>query len=999
MKKKFCRPAGLTFAFLLSAAYCTVHAQTRTVTGTVNDGEKPLSGVVVSQSGTSQATTTNSAGAFRLEITGENPILVFRHPEYTEGKIVTDGKSHFAISLKGKESAIQEVTLNAGYYEVKAKESTGSISRVTAKDIENQPVSNVLAAVQGRMAGVSITQNGGVPGGGYQVQIRGRNSLRTIANSGTDGNQPLYVVDGIVIGMDTPTKYSATALPLGSISPLNSINPNDIETFEILKDADATAIYGSRGANGVVLITTKKGKSGKTSLSFTANYGISKALNNLKMMNTAQYLQMRRQAYTNSGVTTFPANAYDVNGTWDPTRNTDWPEELLGNSATMTEVRTSVSGGSELTRFRISVGHTEQTTPFGNGFRYTANTLSNSVTHHSRDQRLQLSMANNIALLKNNAVGTDITRQAFLLPPNAPELYGADGSLNWANGTFTNPVAAFKGNYTNENKQFMTNLTASFELLRNITVKLNGGITYQDFEEWSFQPNTLYNPATAQGLNSSTSRASKSDQNRFSYVVEPQVSWTFIRDRHRLTALAGATVQQDQLGQGYMTGTGFESNALISNIAAAKTKTVGDQLTTEYRYAAVFGRVNYRYNGRYLLNLTGRRDGSSRFGPNNRFADFGAVGAAWIFSEENFVKDLKWLSTGKLRGSYGLTGSDHIGDYQYHDTYTVSNMIYNGVTGLVPSRLFNPDYSWEKTRKLEAALELGMFANRLSLTTSWYRNRSSSQLVGYQLPTVTGFSSVLANLAADVENTGVEVEVGYHSFKGRTMQWETAFNMSIPKNKLLSFPGLEGSTYSNTYVIGMPVTIVKLYNLEGIDAATGKYIFTDYNGDGKISAPDDNKVIEDLGVRFFGGWSNRLSYRNWDLSFLVQFVKQRNRNFNNSIPSPGLMNNLPVQALDVWSPQNPGGLYMPYQSTANPLHPYFQNSTASVGDASFLRLKNVQLGYDVPVRGTFFTNARIYVQGQNLLTVTKYFGYDPENPLTSFLPPLKTWSFGLLCNF
>jgi TonB-linked SusC/RagA family outer membrane protein len=999
MKNSYYKIGGIFFGLMLTAVSTNTKAQTRTISGTVTASKKPLSGVTISQEGSDQVTTTSENGTYTLQVSAENPILLFRHPDYAEERITATNQTVVNISLEQKVKGIEEVILNAGYYKVKDKERTGSIAKVSAKDIENQPVTNVLAAAQGRMAGVSISQNGGTPGGGYQIQIRGRNSLRTRSNSEFDGNQPLYVVDGVVLGSEVRTLYAGSSIPNGSINPLNSINPNDIESFEILKDADATAIYGSRGANGVILVTTKKGRAGKVSLSFTSNYGLSSAISNLEMMNTDQYLQVRRQAFINSNVTSYPANAYDINGTWNLNQYTDWRKKLIGQTSTFSDIRGSVSGGSEQTGFMVSLGHTEQTTPFGHGFRYVTNSLSNNISHRSKDKKLEINVSNIFSILKNNVVNTDITASAYLLAPNAPDLYMQNGSLNWAEGTFTNPVAAFNGSYDNSSKQLITNISASYEIVKNIKVKLNGGINYQNFEEWSLQPNTIYNPSTSLGISSATSRASKSNQNRFSLVIEPQLSYDFQREKHKVSIIAGATLQNDSFEQGSLTGTGFESNVFIRNIAAAKTKTLGDQLSTEYKYTAVFARINYQYDGKYIVNLTGRRDGSSRFGPNNRFANFGAVGAAWLFSKEKLFKDISWLSFAKLRASYGVTGSDNIGDYQYLNTYTVSTQIYNGTAGLIPSRLYNPDYSWESTYKLETALEASLFKNKFNLSASWYRNRSSNQLVGYQLPAITGFTSVLANMPAEVENKGWEFEISADPFKENEIRWDTSLNISFPKNRLVAFPGIEGSTYSNTYVIGMPITIVKLYHLEGIDPNTGKYIFTDYNGDGKISSPDDNQAIENIGIRYFGGWNNCLSYKNFELSFLFQFVKQKSRNFNSTMPSPGLMSNLPTEVLDVWSPQNPMGLYMPYQSAVNPLHTTFQNSTASVSDASFIRLKNVQLGYRIPVENTFFRNARIYVQGQNLLTFTKYFGVDPEFPTMSFLPPMKTYSMGVQFTF
>jgi len=902
-------------------------------------------------------------------------------------------------TIATKETNIEEIILNAGYYNVKDKERTGSIAKVTAKDIENQPVTNVLSTIQGRMSGVNITQGTGVPGGGFDIQIRGRNSLRNLSNSEMDGNQPLYVIDGVPIANETASKYSGVILPGAKISPLNSINPNDIESIEILKDADATAIYGSRGANGVILITTKKGKSGRLGLNFNTSYGLSSVLSNLEMMDTEQYYAMRTQAYSNIGTINYPLTAYDVNGTWDRNRYTDWAKTLIGNTASFSSTQLSLNGGNNNTKFLLSLGHNEQTTVFGRDFKYVSNNITNNISHNSADRRFQLNLSNMVSFQKNNVVRADVTRQSFTLSPNAPALYNLDGSINWENNTFSNPVAAYNSTYSNETKQFLSNLNVQYEVFKNFRLKLNGGFNYNTFDEIALQPNTMYNPALVVGSSSAYSKSSKNNQNTFSFIVEPQLNYNFQIDNHNIDFLVGGTFQKQSIKQGAMEGVGFESNSFISNIGAAQTKTIFDQIDTEYKYAAIFGRINYKYKDRYILNITGRRDGSSRFGPNNKFANFGAVGGAWIFSKEQFVKDSQWLSFGKLRASFGTAGSDNIGDYQYINTYTVSSLIYNSTTGLLPSRLFNPNYSWEKTTKLETALELGFIKNKINLTASWYRNRSSNQLVGYQLPAITGFPTVLANLDAEVENTGLEFDLTIRPFSGKDFNWESSINLSIPKNKLISFPGLEGSTYSNQYVIGQPISIIKVYQLEGINPQTGLYQFTDFNKDGKITSPEDNQVIEKIGVKYFGGWNNTISYKNWDLSFLIQFVNQRNKNYNSIMPIPGGMSNQPVEVLNVWSPQNPNGFYMPYRPSSSPAHSQFQNSTASISDASFIRLKNLQIGYRIPLENTGINNAKIYFQGQNLITWTKYFGVDPEFLFMGYLPPLRTYSLGFQFNF
>ena len=1011
MKKSYYNIGSIGFVFMLTTVCGNVKAQTQTVTvtGTVKAGEKLLSGVSVSQENSNQTAVTNAAGTYRLEVSGMNPVIVFRHTEFGERKIVLGNRSmvdlDFSVSLESlddldkshseKVQGIEEVVVSAGYYKVRDEERTGSIAKISAKDIENQPVTNVLSAAQGRMAGVSITQNSGVPGGGFDIQIRGRNSLRNKSNSEVDGNQPLYVIDGVPFGSEMTSLYSQVILPSRSINPLNSINPNDIEKIEILKDADATAIYGSRGANGVVLVTTKKGRSGKLGVTFNSSYGISQMISNLKMMNTEQYLGMRRQAFTNNNIMVIPATAYDLNGQWETNRMTDWEKVLIGNTATNNISQLSLTGGSETTSFLVSLNHNRQTTVFGEDFRYKTTGLLSQFSHRSADKKLQLNVSNNFSIQKNNVPRSDNTRQSYLLPPNAPALYSADGSINWQNNTWANPMAAYNSTYTNENRQFLTSINVQYEPISNLYLKLNGGLNYQTFDELSLQPNTMYNPAFANGQTSATSIAYQNSQNRTSIIIEPQISYAWEKNDHKIDALVGGTFQSDTSEQGSMVGIGFESNLFLSNIGAAKTKTVSDQLTNEYRYAAVFGRLNYQFKKKYILNITGRRDGSSRFGPNNKFASFGAVGAAWLFDKEKLFEKLDWLSFGKLRGSLGTAGSDNIGDHQYIDSYAISaNHSYNNVTGLIPTRLYNPDYSWEKTTKLEAALEMGFFKNRLNMTAAWYRNRSSNQLIGYQLPATTGFSSVLANLNAEVENRGWEFELTARPFSGK-FKWETGINITFPKNRLISFPGLEGSTYSNQYMIGQSTSIVKLYELTGIDTQTGAYVFTDFNGDGKISSPDDNRIVEDLSVQYFGGWNNSFDMGQWNFSFLFQFVKQQGRNYNNIMTIPGSMNNQPIEVLNVWSSSNPQGVYMPYTTLSSTSHNLFQNSTASVSDASFIRLKNIQLSYTIPLKSNIFRNVKIYAQGQNLLTMTNYFGLDPESSVIGFLPPLKTYSFGL----
>lgn len=955
MKKSYTSIGGISIAFMLTVAGSSFQAQVRGSTDTIS------------------RRNTQEAAVLRKKLDTLGP----------SGKPASEKVSH-----------IEEVVLNAGYYKVKDKERTGSIAKVSAKDIENQPVANVLSTIQGRMSGVSITQNSGTPGGGFDIQIRGKNSIRR------EGNEPLYIIDGVPQASETPSLYSNKILPWSSINPLNTINPNDIESFEILKDADATAIYGSRGANGVIIVTTRKGKKGRSELKLNTSYSLSRIIRPMEMMNTEQYISMRRQAFQNDNVP-YPATMYDINGTWDQSRYTDWQKEFIGSTAESYAVQLSMSGGSENMSYQISYGHNEQGTVLPADFRYKTNTINANFSYFTPDRRLEFNFVNTFSFQNNNVQNDDMTSKAIGLSPNAPALYISDGGINWENGTFNNPVASLLSEYRNKTAFFNNGLNVSYKLFPFLSVKMNAGISYQNFEERSLKPHTINNPSFGQTSLNSTS--SKNNQVNFSYILEPQIVGSYMMGNHRFEALLGATLQKTQSDQGAISGRGFESNALIDNIGASNVKTISDQVRSEYNYTAVFARFNYQLKKRYILNFTGRRDGSSRFGPSNRFGNFGAIGGAWLFSEESFLKDIKWLSMGKLRGSIGTTGNDKIGDYQYLNTYIVSSNIYNGQTALNPARLYNPNFSWEKTLKKELALELGLWNGRFNFSAAYYENTSSNQLVGIPLPATTGFSSIQSNLPAKIRNTGWEFDASLQVFRKGKFRYDTSVNLSIPKNTLVEFPNLEGSTYSNQYVVGYPVTIARVYQYEGIDPATGLFRFKDFNGDGKINSPDDNKAVEKLGVRFFGGWSNNLRFGNWSASFLWQFVEQRNWNYNRSMPMPGILNNQPVEALNVWSASNPDGQYMPYSAGYNSqklsLHGFFQNSTAAVSDASFIRLKNVQISYKIPVKEMGIKEAMVYFQGQNLLTITKYFGMDPEFYLVGFLPPLKTYSLGFQVTF
>lgn len=480
--------------------------------------------------------------------------------------------------------------------------------------------------------------------------------------------------------------------------------------------------------------------------------------------------------------------------------------------------------------------------------------------------------------------------------------------------------------------------------------------------------------------------------------MEPQLDASCKLGSGKLNVTIGSTFQEQNREQLALLASGFTNDYFITNFSAASNLQFLNEETAQYRYQAVYARINYNWQYKYLLNLTGRRDGSSRFGPGNHFANFGAVGAAWIFSKERFLESLLWLSFGKLRASFGTTGNDQIGDYQYLNTYTITGGNYNGYIGLNPSRLFNPYFAWEKSRKVEVALEARLWKDRLSFEIAYYNNQSDNQLIGTPLPATTGFTSINANLNATVENFGWEMSLRSVNIQRESFQWNASFNLTIPKNRLSAFPGLEGSTYANQLVIGRPLSIYKLYKLKGVNPETGLFEFEDFNGDGIISGTGDRQFIADLTPRYYGSVSNTIVYKNWNMDFLFQFVKKKGLNEFYVTEPPGIMFNQPSGVLNHW--QNPGDKATMQAYTtgwdydAYEAYSRFTISNGVVSDASFIRLKSLSLSYKLPFKKASLENWILYVQGQNLLTFTRFKGGDPEQ-LTGFLPPVRRISLGL----
>jgi len=948
----------------------------------------PIAGTSIRiKKGVTQALADGN-GEFNLNTNSKTGILQISCVGFRPLEVTFDLNKETTVSIQLQEdvNSMNEVQV-IGYGKVSKRFNTGSVVTVNAEDIERQAVSNPLAALAGRVPGMTVEQSSGNPGGKFNIQIRGQSSI-------SQGSQPLFLIDGIPYPNDQITS-GMTGLANQGQSPMSNINPLDIESIEILKDADATAVYGSRGANGVILITTKKGKTGATRMDASVYHGAGQVTRRLELLNTQQYLTMRKEAFANDGVEPTATNAPDI-VLWDTTRYTDWQDLLIGGTAHFTNANASLSGGSPNTQFLVSANYHRQGSVYPGNYENQQGKTHFNLSHTSQDNRFTAIVAGNYSLDKNELPGYDLTN-SITISPNNPPLFDEDGNLNWEEngGAFSNPLTYLKKKASATTDVFRGNVNLQYKFLEELSLKLAGGYNVIQFNQMDTSPKASLDP------NSNTTPSSRfAKTTNKSWIFEPQLEYTRHKNNGKLSILLGASLQNDVLDANLIVADGFSNDAVIEAVAFANSIT-GETSHTTYSYQALFGRINYIYNNKYLLNITGRRDGSSRFGPEKRVANFGAIGTGWIFSEENFIKrQAKWLSFGKLRASYGITGNDQIGDYQFLDNYRANPSQYEGQVGYIPSRLFNADYTWERNRKLETGLEIGLLENAIFFNANWFRHRSDSQLINYRLPNQVGFSSILRNYGALVQNMGWEFTLSATAVKQAEFSWSSSVNLTVNKNKLLDFPGLETSSYANSLVIGKPLNIVRLIQYTGVDMETGIHVF---NG---TSLPDDQIVVADFTPKFHGGLSNDIVFGNWNFSFLLQFVKQDGYNYLRSLArgsAPGTRRNQPIEVLDRWQYPGQATNVQRFTTTGTPstaFNNYIAYSDAPVSDASFIRLKNLYISYSLPkniIRHIRLKETRLYFQGQNLFTLTSYRGLDPETGRhgSMTLPTLAVYTFGI----
>lgn len=983
------------------------------VTGQILDADgKPLTDATISVKNSKTSTSSGADGTFTINVT-EGDILVISYIGYASQEVKVTAhylqtvKKILFIRLQQSNTNLNEVQI-IGYGTTTKRLNPGDVTTITAKEIEKNPVYNVFEAIQGKVPGLFIQQVTGQPGGAFTLRLRSSSNFSSL---NTGGIPPLIVVDGVrypggTLPLSTNTSYGTQDFLQGG-SGLNYINPNDIASIDVLKDADATAIYGSSGAYGVILITTKKAKAGAPSLNANVYTGVSVKGEMPKLMNTQQYVAMRQNALKNDGLTVSSSDL-DINGAWPQTRYNDWRKVYMGASAQSTNASLTYSGGARNTTYMISGslrnnGNIQRHKgSFGDG------TLRFSLNTATADDKVNFSLSGSYLSSKDDMVPFDFSEALILDAPNAPPAFLPNGSVDWigAASDVNGPAAAanFNRTYTNVTKNLLANGTLVYKPVKGVTLRVIMGYNDITGKELMGYPTTTMSPTNTQAAQQTHSVFHYYDQR--SLTVSPYAEYNrTLWKKGDLSVKAGGEINDGLTYWNEISGTGFPSDALLSDPAAG-TSVTSSYSQTPSRALGFYGIIKYVWDQKYIIDLNGRRDGSTRFGPDNRFGNFGSVAAAWIFSEEKFIKDhLSFLSFGKLRGSTGLVGGDAIGDYLYLSTYTAISGTYDGKLGLSPNGLANPNLKWEKNREKEIGLELAFLKDRIFLEGNYYHNETSNQLISRPISSVTGSSSYTLNSDAVIRNSGWEMSLSTTNIKTQHFSWTTRFNISIPTSKLLKLPTMAKQNIN--YIVGKPLTGLLLYKYAGVDPATGYFSYTNAKGvtqdyTSGLTQADKTEFI-DLAPKFYGGFQNSITYQQFSFDFSFSFTKRKG--YNSLAQSGYLPGYAGINATTDWLRrwQKPGDKTdIPRVSIFNLFVDRltnFRNSTGAYTDASYARLQNVSLRYHCDrdlLRKMHLKDLTVYIQGQNLLTISKFGGLDPENLSATVIPPLRVFTGGII---
>ncbi len=980
------------------------------ITGTVQDeNDVPLPGVNVIERGTTNGSSTDKDGKFILSVADGNSILSISFIGYASQEIAVGSRTNFEVKLLPDIKSLGEVIV-VGYGTTEKKEFAGAVASIDSKEIEKLPTLSVNSALQGQASGVFVFSNSGSPGGGISVRVRGQTSINA-------GNDPLYVVDGVPVTAGNAVNSPTAFLGGQEQNALAGINPQDIERIEVLKDAASTSIYGSRGANGVVLITTKRGKSGNGQVTVSGWTGISEAVNTFKKLGSQEWVDVQNESRVNAGLAPLTNEQWG----WDGKTDTDWLSQVFRKGKT-SQYNLSASGGDEKTKYYLSGSYRkEDGTMIGNSYDRATGRL-NVDTKVSDLFKIGSSIS--VSAETNNRI------------PNDNNIYGIyTGALS---GKPINKVKDELGNYIDgplavdrnnpvreaerirfkfKTLKLIGNVNTNFHLAEWLDFKTDFSYDYNTSTGDVMVPSNTAYGRSANGIGAFTTKSIGT------YVIEPTLRFNrSINDVHSFNAVMGSTVQETNSLESTIIGRDYPNTNLTYTTSASNRG--GSHTKSGNSYSSIFARASYSFNKKYLASATVRRDGSSKFGPANRYATFYAFSAGWNFTEENFFKKFDWLNAGKLRASYGIVGNSNIGDYTWQG-YWAANSVYSGTPGLNQTQLENPNLKWETSATTDVGLELGFFQNRLNVSVGYYTKTTSDLLHIQTLPSTTGFTSYSANIGT-IENSGTEIDISSTLLENNNFKWSIKSNISFLANNVVSVVDQYApdgrqtvitSGFGSAIVKGRPLNAFIGLKYLGVDPGTGKPIYADFNNDGVIDVLDQT-VIGNGTPKYMGGFTNSISYKGLSLDVFFQFIggndvlnyTNQRLNLFNSPDSPESALGLSADFSRRW--RKPGDITdVPKAEYDNLLTNFV--SSRYISDGSYLRLKNISLAYDFNssvLSKVKLRTARIYFTGSNLLTFTRYDGADPE--VSSFantstaqgtdyntLPQTKMYTVGIQVGF
>ena len=1021
-----------TAMFLISPitlyAGVTVDLNTNTETGIMNGAQQqqtvkgivkgpdglPVIAANISQKGTNNATITDLYGNFTLNITGQHPVLVISYIGYVTTEVNVSGRAFIEVVLQEDVEALDEVVV-VGYGTMRKKDVTGAVSSVRTEDITKNATSNVMQAIAGKMSGVQVVQNSGTPGGDVSILIRGVGTINDAS--------PLYVIDGVPVS-----------------GGMWYLNPNDVESIDVLKDASATAIYGSRGANGVVMVTTKQAQEGHTEINFDYSYGIQHTAKTYDMLNASQYAALHNEMRTNAGP------EYSLNPAFsDPESlgtGTDWMDAIF-RTAPMQKVNLSMLGGNQKISHATSLGYYTQDGIMKNSsynrLSLQSNISSKIVSNVTVRANVNLSAENR----RTQPVGT-VIQNAMRILPSIPiqdengEYAGPTGNAEW-NGNALNPVAIInEQNYRMKGFRMLSNISLEWEIIKGLKFKTTGGA------ELGYDYNNSYIPKYKWGMNESkNTMQTVSSAYEQLYLWDNTLNYDKSFGKHRINAMVGTSYQEYKKESVSASGSGRASELTTELDNATKATDVGGN-SLRWALMSYMARLHYSYDDRYLVTATFRADGSSKFGKDNRFGYFPSFAAAWTIGNESFMQSVKPISQLKLRVGYGQTGNQNIGAYAFADKLSV-NGVYNFgsqrgfesnlVNLIYPYLLSNPSVKWEAVEQYNVGVDIGFLKNRIVANLDFYVKNTRDMLTKKPVPQTSGTSLEQADWPpvniGKVLNRGFEFTINTKNFVGE-FKWETNLNMSFNHNEVVSIGGPEILNGVSLIREGQPINSFYGYKLGGVyqtldevftgpvmenraadkashnpykNTSPGDMWFVDVDGNGEINDLD-RTVIGNPSPDCIFGFNNTFSYKNFDLSIFFQGALG-NQVWNGVRASHESMNstyNQLASTLERWTGEGTSSS-MPRAIYADPNN----NSRAStrwLENGSYAKLKNLTFGYTLPENWTNRAKVkalRLYVSFDNLCTITNYSGLDPEVGLSGLdygvYPSARTYMFGVSVKF